>query len=149
MDKEQQIRRCLVSYEQLLGHELLKNWRKIDDLVAALDAVDFALLSHGTEADPIFNYGNRATLARFEMAWEDFIQTPSRKSAEPMNRDERRALLDRVTRDNYIDDYAGIRISATGKRFRIEQAVVWNLFDEAGEACGQAATFSQVTPISG
>jgi hypothetical protein len=36
-----------------------------------------------------------------------------------------------------------VRISATGKRFRIKQAVVWNLLDCEGLIHGQAATFDR------
>lgn len=32
-------------------------------------------------------------------------------------------------------------IARTGRRFRIERATVWNLTDDAGRRCGQAATF--------
>lgn len=56
-------------------------------------------------------------------------------------REERQILLDRVSASGFIDDYAGIRISATGRRFRIERAVVWNLIDPEGRIHGQAATF--------
>ncbi len=48
-----------------------------------------------------------------------------------------------VTRYGFIDDYAGVRIARTGRRFRIRQATVWNLFDEHGQRCGQAATFAR------
>ena len=63
-------------------------------------------------------------------------------TAEPMHRDERAQLLERTTRDGYVDDYRGIRISSSGRRFQIEQAVVWNLTDESGDYAGQAATFT-------
>jgi hypothetical protein len=46
-----------------------------------------------------------------------------------------------VARDGCITDYAGDRVSATGQRFRTEQAVVWNLIDESGLCHGQAAAF--------
>jgi hypothetical protein len=42
----------------------------------------------------------------------------------------------------YIDNYQGIRISRTGQRFLIKQAIIWNLTDALGQKCGQAATFS-------
>ena len=32
----------------------------------------------------------------------------------------------------FIDDYTGVRISASGRRFRIDKAVVWNLVDQEG-----------------
>jgi hypothetical protein len=51
-------------------------------------------------------------------------------------------LLEAVTRHGFIDDYRGVRVSQSGRRFLIENATVWNLLDEAGAPYGQAATFS-------
>ena len=48
-----------------------------------------------------------------------------------------------MARDGYIDDYAGVRVSSRGRRFRITQATVWNLVDAAGVLHGQAATFDR------
>ncbi len=59
-------------------------------------------------------------------------------------REERAKLsLEAVTRHGFIDNYAGIRISKSGRRFEIFRATVWNLVSKAGEPCGQAATFSE------
>jgi hypothetical protein len=77
------------------------------------------------------------------MSLETLLRTPSRLTAEPVHRDERARLLERTTRDGYVDDYSGIRITATGRRFRINQAVVWNLIDAGGRYAGQAATFDR------
>jgi hypothetical protein len=94
-------------------------------------------------SDPILNYGNAAALALWEMPWEEFTGTPSRLTAEAPNRAERARLLSAVAADGFIDDYSGVRISKTSRRFRIAQATVWNLVTDSGEPCGQAATFSQ------
>ena len=128
------------SYSRLTGRALVP---VTEDPVAALWNAPCAIVAHGTEADPIFFFGNRVALDRFEMTLEQFMATPSRLSAEAMLRDERQALLDRVARDGFIDDYAGIRISATGRRFRIERATVWNLVDDGGVLRGQAASFDR------
>ena len=104
---------------------------------------NFVVVSHNTADDPILNYGNQAALNLWETDRETLLSMPSRKTAEPVHRDERAELLRRVTEDGYIDDYQGIRISATGKRFRIDQAIVWNLTDNSGQPAGQAATFSE------
>ena len=101
----------------------------------------FVLVSHGTEADPILNYGNRAALALWEISWAGLTRTPSRLTAEAPNREERARLLDAVARRRFIDDYSGVRISQSGRRFRIGRATVWNLLTEAGQPCGQAAMF--------
>lgn len=100
------------------------------------------LLSHGVELDPILNYGNQQALELWGMDWLQFTKTPSRYTAESMERKEREAFLYRVNEYGYVDDYTGIRISSTGKRFWIEQAVVWNLVDGTVQYCGQAAAFS-------
>lgn len=47
----------------------------------------------------------------------------------------------------YIDDYKGVRISSTGKRFLIKQCIVWEVFDAAGVRRGQAATFDDIEPL--
>ena len=90
----------------------------------------------------MFCYGYRMALALFELDFAAFTTLPSRFSAEPLAREERAALLERVSRFGFIDDYAGVRISSTGKRFRIRRATVWNLVDADGTHRGQAATFS-------
>jgi len=110
-------------------------------MLEALWYADFVVVSHGTEPDPIFNFGNQLALNLFEMHYEDFIQLPSRQSAEPMNQQERSRLLEEVTQQGCIRNYTGVRISATGQRFFIKNAKVWNLFDKQGEFYGQAAMF--------
>jgi hypothetical protein len=101
------------------------------------------LVSHGTELDPILNFGNQSALRLWDMSWEDFIRTPSRLTAEAPEREERARLMAEVTARGYIDNYAGIRIARTGRRFRIQAATVWNVLDESGQPAGQAATFEQ------
>jgi hypothetical protein len=52
-------------------------------------------------------------------------------------------LLDEVGRRGYIENYAGVRISRRGRRFRILRATVFNLLDAQGAYVGQAATFAE------
>jgi len=101
------------------------------------------IVSHGTEDDPILNYGNAAALALWEMSWEELTRTPSRLTAEAPNREERARLLEIVTRRGFIDDYSGVRIAKSGRRFRISRATVWNLLTSDGKSCGQAAMFDR------
>ena len=133
----------LDSYRHWTGRELLA--RSADPVEAArrLFLAPFVVVAHGPDRDPCFDYGNAAALALFELDWEAFMQLPSRKSAEPANRQDRAELLARVQRDGCIDDYSGVRISARGRRFRIERAMVWNLIDASGRHRGQAASFSR------
>ena len=103
----------------------------------------FVIVSHGTEADPVLNFGNAAALALWEMSWAELTRTPSRLTAEAPDREERARLLAAVAERGFIDDYSGVRISKSGRRFRIARATVWNLLTEAGQPCGQAAMFRE------
>ena len=131
------------SYLKWTGRDLLPGLFNPAGLAKNIFHAPFVLVSHGTEADPILNYGNAAALALWEMPWAELTRTPSRLTAEVPDRDERARLLAAVTANGFIDDYAGIRISKTGRRFRIAQATVWNLLDESGTFSGQAAMFSR------
>ena len=132
------------SYRRLTGRPLLD---RPSPSPADLWTAPFVLLAHGTQADPIFFYGDRLALELFELTAEAFLLTPSRLSAEADDRGERERLLDQVRRRGYIDDYAGVRVSASGRRFRIEQATVWNLIDADGALHGQAARFERWTRL--
>ncbi len=118
----------------------------ISNIIDAYNA-PFAIVSHGIETDPIFNFGNKIALELFNYNWEDFTATPSRKSAESMERAARAALLKMVSTQGFIDNYSGVRISSDGCRFLIENALIWNLFDENGCYCGQAAAFNNWTML--
>jgi hypothetical protein len=139
----------LDSFARLLGRELISRDGSPTEQAARLFQAPFVVVSHGTEADPVLNYGNATALALWEMTWDELTRTPSRLTAEPVHRDERARLLARTREHGFVDDYSGIRISKTGRRFRIEQAIVWNLTDEAGGHRGQAATFDRWTEIAG
>lgn len=135
---------CLArSFKKWTGRELLPGNFSASELAEKIFKAPFIIVSHGTQADPILNYGNRTALALWEMSWDEFTRTPSRLTAEAPNREERARLLEAVTSKGFIDDYSGIRISKSGRRFQISRAIVWNLVSETGDYCGQAATFSE------
>lgn len=131
----------LKSYKHWTGKELVNSDDAIEEQARKIFYAPFAVVSHNTLDDPVFNYGNDTALKLFEMDWQKFTKLQSRKSAEPMNREERNRLLKRVAEYGFINDYKGVRITASGKRFMIENATVWNVIDESGKYHGQAATF--------
>jgi len=135
-------RLLLDSYRRLTGRELVPAGDPAQRAKALYEA-DFVVVSHDTAPDPVFNYANLAAQRLFETDWDTFVTLPSRLSAGPVHRDERRRLLDAVTRHGYIDNYAGIRVAQSGRQFRIEAATVWNVADDAGNYAGQAAMFSE------
>jgi hypothetical protein len=132
------------SYTKLTGKHLVDP-ATVEASVSPAEALfnaPFALVSHNGAPDPVFNFGNKTALSLFEMTWEEFTKLPSRFSAEPENRDARAELLLQVSTKGFIDNYSGIRISKTGRRFEINAATVWNLIDENLQVKGQAAMFN-------
>lgn len=137
----------LDSYRHLIGCELIDRQNSAAADAESLFQVPFVVVAHGTQPDPLLCYGNATALDLWEISIPTLLKTPSRETAEPVHRDERRHLLERTARDGYVDDYRGIRISTTGKRFLIERAIVWNVEDSEGKRIGQAATFDTWTPL--
>ncbi len=135
------------NYRRLTGKDLVEKGLAGVEKYRALYDAPYGVVSHNTQDDPVFNYGNRTALELFQMDWSTFTTLPSRRSAEPVNRAERARLLARVSKFGFIDDYRGIRISSTGMRFRIEDATVWNLVNEKDLYCGQAAVFYKWTEL--
>lgn len=133
----------LDSYRHWLGNELIERNGTFVEQVQRVFECPFVIVSHGIQDDPILNYGNRTALMLWEMDWGQLTATPSRFTAEPLNQEERAEMLRRAESHGYIDDYRGIRISKTGKRFLVENAIVWNVVDAQGVQQGQGATFSK------
>lgn len=135
-------RLLLDSFRRLTGKDLVPAGG-LAQRAKALYEADFVVVSHDTAADPVFNYANLAAQRLFETDWDTFVTLPSRLSAGPVHRDERQRLLDTVTRHGYIGDYAGVRVTQSGRQFQIAAATVWNLADDGGNYAGQAAMFSE------
>lgn len=132
-------RLLLDSYRHLTGKSLPVDSKDAVQIAKQLFHAPFAVLSHDTSTDPVFNYANLAALKLFGFSWEEFTALPSRLSAEPVDRAEREKLLQAVSTKGFIDHYQGIRITREGARFQIIDAVVWNLHDAGGVYRGQAA----------
>jgi len=132
----------LDSYAHWIKQELIPREGTPYEQAAHLFNCPFVVLSHKVQDDPIFNYGNRTAMDLWEMEWDELMQTPSRLTAEPINREERARMLQQAKEHGYISDYSGVRISRTGKRFYVDRAIIWNIFTPDGKTMGQGATFS-------
>lgn len=132
------------SYLRLVGKTLLpRDLVTKDPALWLYENAGFCVLAHDTQADPRFVYANKAAQMLFEYSWDEFIGLPSRLSAEPAEQSERQHLLDQVAKQGFASNYAGIRISKSGRRFWIEDGTVWQLIDERGTLQGQAAVFKR------
>jgi len=140
-------RLLIESYARWTGLSLVDLRLPDEALAAALWELDRVVVAHDTQADPVFQYGNRMALELFEMDFATFTRLPSRQSAEPVHQSERQKLLEEVRLNGYSDSYSGVRVSRTGKRFRIANATIWNVVDAEGKLHGQAACFSEWAPL--
>ena len=143
------VQRCgwlAAGFRRWTGRELMADLpRDPLALARALYDAPFVVVSHGTQADPIFWFANRTAQRLWEVDWATFIRMPSRQSVEAGEHDDRERLLARAKAHGYVDDYQGVRISASGRRFRIQNVVLWNLRNEHDQPAGQAATFADWT----
>ncbi len=136
-DEDVRLVALLASYARYRGVALAPSVPALYDLPAVV-------LAHGLEDPPIFFYANRAAQGLFEYDFATLTSLPSRESAQPDAREVRAAFLEEVRTQGYVANYSGIRIAASGRRFQIEDAFVWNIVDAHGERLGHAATFGEV-----
>lgn len=129
------------SFQRVVGRALCGG-----DPALGLWDLPHPLVSHGTEADPIFRYANRAALDLWQMGWDDFTRLPSRLSAQddPAIQTDRSRYLSEAAARGWVADYTGIRVSAKGQRFRIADTILWTVRDGAGLVHGQAALIGRV-----
>ena len=122
------------SFARLTGRALVEG---------ELWSAPLAVVAHDTSDPPRFFYANKLALKLFRMTAAQFIGLPSYNSAEPAAREERAQIFVKLESDNVVAGYTGVRIAADGTRFRIKDAVIWNLVDEAGQRHGQAAAIDE------
>ncbi|ADB48953.1 MEKHLA domain-containing protein [Conexibacter woesei] len=133
----------LHSYRQWAGEDLLALASDDDDALRARALFDapFAVLAHDTRPDPMCIYANAAALAAFELGLADAPAFATSRTVEPAARDERRAALARAEEAGLLRGYSGVRVSTTGRSFRIHDGRIWTVLDDNGRRVGQAATF--------
>ena len=135
----------LHSHQRAFGRPLIaaaQTGRSRRLLCQELFACGFPVLAHGTEQDPKLSYANAAALQLWDSHWDELIGMPSRLTAPDSERAERSSALGEAQRLDAVQNYRGIRISRKGRRFMINKARIWTLWDAGERVCGQAACFS-------
>ena len=143
----------IIQYSRLLANSFA-NWTKTPlvqctandeaEFSKQLYQAPFILVSHGTEADPVFRYANLAAQQLFGMDWQVFTKLPSRLSAKPDAQEDRERLLVQAREHGFVNNYSGVRVTSKGKLFFISDTILWNVVDESGMRHGQAAMFTNV-----
>ncbi|NEO26615.1 MAG: MEKHLA domain-containing protein [Kamptonema sp. SIO4C4] len=133
----------LSSFEHWLGYSLIDRSGSPQEVAHLLFEAPFVIVSHDTQPDPIFNYGNQKALQLWEVTWDELLQMPSRQTAEEMAQEERDFLLKETQEKGFVQNYTGIRVSSTGRRFKIQNVIIWNVLNENHDYLGQAAIYSR------
>jgi hypothetical protein len=142
---EDVVRRCgwlATSFRRWTGRDLIADPPQGAALAEALYHAPAVVVSHGTQPDPVFWFANRTAQRLWELDWDAFTRMPSRQSVAADEHASREDLLRRALTRGFIEDYQGVRISASGRRFRIANVVLWNIRDDHDRPQGQAATFA-------
>ncbi len=134
----------LLSYRRLIGRDPpFLPPKGADGARWVYEDAPVCVLAHNTDPDPRFIYANMTAQRLFEYSWDKFVTLSSRLSAEAPDRAERQRLLDAVDRNGFAAGYSGIRIAQSGRRFLIEDGVLWQLRAQDGTLRGVAATFAK------
>ena len=144
-EKQGLARLLLQSHQRAFGQPLIAAalaGRSKRLLCQELFACGFPVLAHDTDKDPRLSYANAAALQLWETHWDELIGMPSRLTAPESERAERSNALGQAQRLDAVRNYRGRRISRQGRRFMINNARIWTLWDQEERVCGQAACFS-------
>jgi PAS domain-containing protein len=137
------VRWLLRSYRTWAGEELIELPAADDDEARARALFDapIAVLAHDRRADPLCVYANAAALAAFALPLADAPSFPTSRTVEPAAREDRRAALAQAEEVGLLSGYSGVRVSTTGRLFRIHDGRIWTVLDDDGRRVGQAAAF--------
>lgn len=126
------------SLKRCAGVDIVAPSLNAEEAARAVFASPCAVLAH--DAGGRFTYANRTALRLFEAEWDALRGVSTTVTvADGGDAEERLRMLERVRLRGFVDDYAGERVTATGRKIRVEGAVVWNVLDAGGAYRGQAA----------
>lgn len=103
----------------------------------------FGILSHGTQPDPIYNYGNRASLILFDQTLENLCKTASRYSTVESLMEDREQLIQQINSVGHGTISNAIRTTTKGKLFVMETIWIWHVYHPDGRRIGLAALYDR------
>ncbi len=135
----------LVSYRQAFGHHLLsveKSQSSLRLLSQELFAFSNPVMAHDSSQENLINYANSSALQLWACKWDQLVGKPSCLTAPVDQRKSRAFVLENALRRGSAVGYSGIRVDRLGRKFLIYNALIWTIWNENGDALGQAASFS-------
>jgi MEKHLA domain len=103
----------------------------------------YAVLSHGTQEDPIYCYFNKAALEQFQWTEETIYSLPSRYSApDGAHRSARQADIEQAIQQDVTELASVIRQTRHGELFEMIKVLLWNVYD-GDQRVGQTALYDR------
>ncbi len=139
------IQNLLISHQRAFSQPLLQGNLGTDSKRTAAQELfisPIVVLAHDNNSDPLLTYANSRALRLWGHNWASMVGMPSRLTAEESERGERASALKQAHQVDGFRDYSGIRINRNGRRFMINKARIWSIWDANNEKRGQAAAFS-------
>jgi hypothetical protein len=133
------------SLQRLTGKSLLDyvEDENITTLSQIHDSERYAVLSHGTQDDPIYCYFNQAALLQFQWTEEEVYFLPSRYSApDGADRTARQADVQQALKDDFKELTSVIRQTKHGDLFEMVNVVLWNVYNGT-QLVGQTAIYDR------
>ncbi|KAG7374027.1 MEKHLA domain containing protein [Nitzschia inconspicua] len=109
----------------------------------------YAVLSHGTQDDPIYCYFNKAALQQFQWTENEIYSLPSRYSApDGADRTSRQIDVEQAIQQDLKELKSVIRQTKHGDLFEMLNVLLWNVYD-GKKRVGQTALYDRelVRPI--
>lgn len=128
------------SLYRLTGKSMYDRMENIGCASQVHESIRFAVLSHGTQDDPIFCYANKGALQLFQWPESEIYQLPSRYSApEGKLRDDRSNAISTTAQQKFSFITSATRQTKTGNLFEMNDVLLWNVYDNDGVRVGQTA----------
>jgi hypothetical protein len=107
----------------------------------------FGIMSHGVQADPVFNYANLAALELFKYSINDLCKLPSRYSTLPHLEQDRDNTLKEIAKSDYGYIHDGMRQTSEGRVILTSEILYWVVYDDDGTRIGHAAVYDASTCV--
>jgi hypothetical protein len=133
------------SLKRFTGKSLLDVLDDVSTISDIHSNTRYAVLSHGNQTDPIYNYFNEAALQQFEWPESEIYSLHSRYSAPDgtLRRDRDEAIQSIARREELRIIPTAVRQTKYGTQFQLVNVTLWNVYDNDGVRLGQTAWFDR------
>jgi hypothetical protein len=132
------------SLKRFTGKSLLEVMDGVSTIRNVHDNERYAVLSHGNQTDPVYNYFNKGAFLTFQWPESEIYSLPSRYSApDGFVRKDRQKMMQTVVEQNLVVIPIAIRQTKAGEFFQLSNVTLWNVYSDEGVRLGQTAVFDR------